>query len=100
MNNFIVLFINSLAHVGIFTKDEAKALCDEMSNATLPDNFEGSYMLVENIFAKLEIPRKVSLKTELEDWKDEIESRMKLFATKDEIKGDPVVVAPTSKPTK
>ena len=60
MNNFILLLINALSAVGVFTKEESEELWDEMRYATLPDSFEGSYQLIEKIFAKVEIDKKVS----------------------------------------
>lgn len=62
MENYLLLFVNALAHAGVFTKDEAKKLCDELYNSTLPSDFEGSWRQVEKIFEKLELSKKVVTK--------------------------------------
>lgn len=83
MNNFILLLINALSVVGVFTKEEAEELCKEMQYATLPDTFEGSYNLVEKIFESVDIDKKVS--TNLDEKVLDLESRVaKLETVKDE----------------
>ena len=93
MNNFILLLINALSVVGVFTKQEAEELWDEMRYATLPDSFEGSYQLIEKIFAKVEIDKKVS--TNLDEKVLDLETRLKALET-----AKKVIVTPSVKPVK
>jgi len=92
MNNFILLLINALSVVGVFTKEEAESLWDEMRYATLPDSFEGSYQLIEKIFAKVEIDKKVS--TNLDDKVLDIESRLKALEATKKVVAIPVKESP------
>ena len=69
MNNLILLFLSALAQVGVFTKEEAKVLAAEMHISTLPDDFEGSFRLVEKIFEHNEIIKAVAHKEDLDKLK-------------------------------
>ena len=76
MNNFVYLLISAMAHAGIFTKEEAEALCQEMQYSTLPDSFEAAYNHVEKIFQKADVGKKVntSLEGQIAELRAEIDS--------------------------
>ena len=98
MNNFILLFINALSHVGVFTKAEAEALCKEMQSSTLPDSFEASHRLVGQIFAKLELAPRLAekeLKKPIADVEKVLEKPVK--AVEDLLK-KPTPKTPTTPP--
>lgn len=59
MANFISLFLATLVHLGTITKDDAEKLNDELQKSTLPDDFEGAFKLVQDVFEKLELDSKV-----------------------------------------
>lgn len=62
MNNFISLFLATLTHAGVMTKDEAKKIDDKLQQSTLPDEFEASYQMVKKVFEEAEIDTKNFLK--------------------------------------
>ena len=76
MNNFVYLLISAMAHAGIFTKEEAESLCQEMQYSTLPDSFEAAYNHVEKIFQKADVGKKVntSLEGQVAELRTEINS--------------------------
>lgn len=76
MNNFVYLLISAMAHAGIFTKDEAEALCQEMQYSTLPDSFEAAYNHVEKIFQKADVGKKINtnLEGQVAELRTEIDS--------------------------
>ena len=58
MNNFISLFLTTLVHIGVVTKDEAEKLNKELQQSTLPDDFESAYKMVEAVFEKAGVEKK------------------------------------------
>lgn len=58
MNNFITLFLATLAHVGHLTKAEATRLNEELQSATLPDDFESAWQMVKDVFEKADVESK------------------------------------------
>jgi hypothetical protein len=58
MHNYIYLFLGVLVEAKLLTKDEATALSKEFATATIPDNFEGAYNLVKDVFETAEITKK------------------------------------------
>lgn len=58
MNNFITLFLGSLAHIGVISKAEAEKLNKELQTETLPDDFEAAWQMLQKVFEKAEVETK------------------------------------------
>lgn len=58
MNNFISLFLTTLVHIGVISKAEAEKLNTELQTATLPDDFESAFKMVESVFEKAGVEKK------------------------------------------
>ena len=58
MNNFISLFLTTLVHIGVITKEEAEKLNKELQTSTLPDDFESAYNMVEAVFDRAGVEKK------------------------------------------
>jgi len=62
MNNFISLFLAMLVHLNVVTKDDAAKLNEELQKSTLPDDFETAYLMVKDVFEKVEVEPKTTSK--------------------------------------
>lgn len=60
MNNYISLFLVTLVHLNVITKEEGAKLDTELQKSTLPDDFESAYQMVKDVFEKAEIEPKAT----------------------------------------
>jgi hypothetical protein len=58
MNNYITLFLGTLTHIGIITKDEAEKLDKKLQSETIPSDFESAYQMLKRVFEEAEVEGK------------------------------------------